>query len=779
MLHSKYFDMDFDEILAKSEPRKTLIQHTTESLFWFEKVLQWNAQLIDKILLRYKIDKNILIQRLFLTVAFHDIGKATEKFQLKLRRLPFMGKESHSLSSIPFIYQIIEKNPLLNFNGIAYYPEVLAIVSHHSKLRKELFDGYENMKTNYLSEDFFKTFYQIVNEQAMKLKIPSWENATFSGDTLKINPYHLFKYKLIPGLEENELIYAPKYIVRDVFVLFKSVLHYCDWLASSCEFDYQYYTNENKESITQRMKEKVPSFESWRNFQIESAESGAKNLFVQIPTGQGKTEASVLWSVESNENQKILFLLPTMVTTNKMWERMRFFFDGDSAVGLSHGNTQYILKKDDEIEPESLRKHYLYNRTFLKPVTVATIDQLIYSFFNWGHWVLTANASFNAKIVIDEVHIYDAYTFGLILQIIKYLSSCHTKFAIMSASLPNVLKEELEKVLPEYNLIKDDCFNEKQRHVLQISDKNIENHIYEIISDYKGNKKVLVICNTIKKAREIYDALKEENISICNMLLYHSQFILKDKKDKEEILEKIINVPNGFIAICTQIVEVSLDIDFDVLYTENAPIDAIIQRLGRVNRKGEIQKRASDMLYAKVVIAKESGESKKYVYKDLSTILEETYKQLSLSCKELNGNLKEKDFKVIVDEVYTKSNLGENYYKEMEEARELIDMLWKNYLNHIYTLSAEEREMQKISSRKNNYITGEAVLIRHYQKYNFDNPMTQEDFDLIREHTLKVPMHLIRKYSSRKLNNADVYLLDMKYNEQEGLSLEPDDSNFM
>jgi CRISPR-associated endonuclease/helicase Cas3 len=770
--------MDFDEILAKSEPRKTLIQHTEECLYWFEKVLKWNSQFINKISSRYELDRNMLIKKLFVTIAFHDIGKATEKFQSKLRNIPFSGKESHSLTSIPFIYQLIKKDvPLFEFNGLPYYPEVLAIASHHSKLRKKLFDGYENMKPQYLTTDFFKTFYQTVNQQALKLTIPSWENITFSEDTLKINPYCLFKKKLLPLLDESGFIYSCKYKIRDTFILFKSVLHYCDWLASSNDDDYQYYTNKKIDFITQRMKEKVHSFESWKNFQLKSAESGDKNLFVQIPTGQGKTEASVLWAVENNDCQKILFFLPTMVTTNKMWERMRFFFGEDNIVGLSHGNAQYILKECNEIEPDSFRKHYLYNRTFLKPVTVATIDQLIYSFFNWGHWVLTANASFNAKIIIDEIHIYDAYTFGLLLQIIKCISSYHTKFAIMSASLPNVLKEELEKVLPEYYLIKDDSFNEKQRHILHISEKHIANHLHEIITDFNERKKILVVCNTIKKAQEIYDMLRNENMLADNMLLYHSRFIMKDKRDKENFLEDITDLTTGFIAICTQIVEVSLDLDFDVLYTENAPIDAIIQRLGRVNRKGEIQKRIPNMQYAKVIITRESDESKK-VYKDLSIILEKTYQQLSLFCKNLDGQLTEKDFKLIVDIVYTRENLGERYFNEIKEAGNLIDTLWKDFLKHIYTLNAEERELQKISSRKNNYLTVDAVLLCHYQEHNFDNPTTQDDFDLIREYTLKVPLYLAK--NSLKLNNADIFLLDMKYTKEKGLLLQPDnDSNFI
>ena len=128
------------------------------------------------------------------------------------------------------------------------------------------------------------------------------------------------------------------------------------------------------------------------------------------------------------------------------------------------------------------------------------------------------------------------------------------------------------------------------------------------------------------------------------------------------MLENLKSKDNRFVAVCTQIVEVSLDIDFDVLYTENAPIDAIIQRLGRVNRRGEINKRFPDMQFAKVIITRESEKSRKYVYKTLSNVLSLTYSNLSNIATKQKGNISEKDWKNLVDIVYTKENLGDEYF---------------------------------------------------------------------------------------------------------------------
>ena len=291
------------------------------------------------------------------------------------------------------------------------------------------------------------------------------------------------------------------------------------------------------------------------------------------------------------------------------------------------------------------------------------------------------------------------------------------------------------------------------------------------------SRSITIVYNTITKARH-FDLL-DENISIENRMLYHSQFILQDKKDKEDLLEGLKSRDTGFVAVCTQIVEVSLDIDFDILYTENAPIDAIIQRLGRVNRKGKIQKRITEMQFAKVVITRESEKSRNYVYKTLPKILSLTYSNLSKIANEQKGNITEKDLKNLVDIIYTEENLGDDYFEELNDAKDLIPIIWTDYLKNIYTINIDEARLHQISSRKSDYITVEAVLLRHYQEYNFDECIANNNYDLLRKYTIKVPLHIARKYASKKLNDTDIYLLDMKYDENYGLSLEQDDQNII
>lgn len=768
--------MNFDKILAKSAPEISLVEHTSDCFNRLRDVFIWKSKLIDKICQKYDLDKELILQRLFLTVAFHDIGKANKDFQLKIRKEKY-AQESHPLASVPFIYHFTKDKPILQSrDGESYYPETLAVVSHHNKLYENVYQDYKKMNIQYVEKRHFLEFFQNMNEYAQKMCIPNWKDLQFDEKiTSNVNAYDIFYNNTLTQVSDlmTDRFVNPK--LRDVFILFKSVLHYADWLASSQNINYQYAIHEKLEDITAKMQsqlaEKKITFNGWQSFQKECAES-KKHLFVQIPTGQGKTEASLLWAVNQNESQKIIYLLPTMVTTNKMWDRMRNFF-GDESVGLSHGTAQYIVKENTEIESESLRTHYLYNRTFFKPITVATIDQLIYSFFNWGHWVMTGSASFNAKIIIDEIHIYDGYTFGLLLKVMECIVPFNTQFAIMSASLPEVIKEEIEKILPKesYQIIQEKAFSDKQRHILQTNNDFIESQIHNIISDFNSEKsnKVLIVCNTIKKARELFDSLSE--IPESQKMLYHSQFILKDKKEKEDELDKINEKQNGFVAICTQIVEVSLDIDFDVLYTENAPIDAIIQRLGRVNRKGV-------KAFAKVVISRENEIARKFIYN--GEILDLTFQFLNEYIENLKGNLKEKHFKEIVDRVYTRENLPTKYFDEIKEGKDLINKLWYDVVKNIYTLSADEKNLQKVSSRKIDYITVECVLNKHNQTMNFEEMLKNYQFDEVRKYTLKLPLYVAKNkdYYVKKIGETEIYLLNIEYDSINGVSLKSDDSNF-
>ena len=758
-----------DEILAKSDPgAQSLIDHTNDCLFWLGKALTWKSNLINLICRHHKIDKDLLVRRLFMTVAFHDIGKANQAFQNKIRKSGKREQESHPLASVPFIFFHTQDAPILEDDDTGFFPETLAVVSHHNKLYPNVYGDFKGFQPKWTTITYFQEFYENLNRKALEMQVPGWQPLIFDSKILSERPYHNFSDSFLPAQELRHL----KTKIRDLFLLFKGILHYADWIASSRETNFDYSTPIGLAEIQLRfaaqLLEKDVVFEKWQPFQEESAKSPG-HIFVQIPTGQGKTEASLLWAVNQNRSQKIIYLLPTQVTTNKIHKRLQDFF-GQKNLGLSHGAAQFVIKDEYEYEEDwAFRKDRLLNRTFFKAVTVATVDQLIYSFFNWGHWVLTGAASFNARIVIDEIHLYDGYTFGLILKTIEHIVPYHSQFAIMSASLPEVMRTEIERLLPEnsWKDIRDSVFDEKQRHRLQTGDCQIEALLPEILGDFNAEKpkKVLVICNTIKKAREIYDAL--EDVPRAEKMLYHSQFTLNDKIEKERILDEILKMKGGFIAVCTQIVEVSLDIDFDVMYSENAPIDAIIQRLGRVNRKG------SKGVDAAVIICRESEIARKWVYKGLEHILDLTFTLLTSYIEKLDGNLREKHFKELVDLIYTKENLEKtSFYQDISDAQKLVNELWEKVVQNLMTLSVSEARLNEVSSRKQGLVTVDCVMEIDNFKYDLKTKIENGDFETARKYTVKVALHIVKDKKAIPISDSGIFLLQLKYDSERGVYFE-------
>ena len=177
----------------------------------------------------------------------------------------------------------------------------------------------------------------------------------------------------------------------------------------------------------------------------------------------------------------------------------------------------------------------------------------------------------------DEIHAYDAHITSLILEILKILKdNYNAEMLIMSATLPkfikNLFKENLD-IKTEIQMDKKNLRN-LQRHQVNVIQGNILNNLDNINQDLNNGKRVLIVCNTVLRAQKVFRELSKD---IGNSALLHGRFMLRDREEIEKSLDKLD------LLVGTQAIEVSLDIDYDVLYSEPAPIDALIQRVfGRV-----------------------------------------------------------------------------------------------------------------------------------------------------------------------------------------------------
>ncbi|MEJ8555398.1 CRISPR-associated helicase Cas3' [Tepidibacter sp. Z1-5] len=529
---------------------------------------------------------------LFFSAFFHDIGKATDEFQKYING--DIKKSYHSLYSS----NIASKIEDFSFDFIDDEDEeesinllFLITLTHHSVFKKNTgFLGVENeiqYEHNFLpeAEKFFyeyKNWYEkfLDKECKYKFEYKSVQRKTL-GSKIKATINKL-SYMDNSDLEKIRILYS--------YVL--GIINIADWRASA-QFDgtnlnLEFENVFDEKQLCNKLQEslKIKKFTP-RGFQKELA-SCKGNVLVEVPTGSGKTEGSYFWSMNniSNKKDKVIYTLPTQTTSNKLFDRVDSVFNN---TGLVHSSAtiyleEYALETGKDID-KSFASELLFSKTFNNPFTVGTIDGLLKNFLNIGRYNIVTFNFLKSVVIIDEVHSYDFKMMGFMKQFLKLCNKYQVPVCLMSASIPNAIKKMID--IDDENrypiITQENLFNDDPNYIYKI-DKKIEEDIDKIEKDYKNGKNVLVIRNTVKKSKEVYDLLKNI-VGKENIVLYNSAFKKCDRVRKEkEIMDRLKSEEN-FILVATQVVEVSLDIDFDIMYTDLAPIDSLIQRFGRVNRK--------------------------------------------------------------------------------------------------------------------------------------------------------------------------------------------------
>jgi CRISPR-associated endonuclease/helicase Cas3 len=194
----------------------------------------------------------------------------------------------------------------------------------------------------------------------------------------------------------------------------------------------------------------------------------------------------------------------------------------------------------------------------------------------------------NSCFIFDEIHAYDPVVTGFVIATARFLTENNASCLFLSATMPDFIKKMLEgeitsieSVMPSIHDQSDRKILEKKRHNLHISSGNLLTNIDNIIDSIRESNSTLIVCNHVPSAQLIFEEICKKGVK--DAVLLHSRFCRRDRDNIEKTLQE--RTPKALVA--TQVVEVSLDVDFEQAFSEPAPIDAIIQRLGRVNRKGE------------------------------------------------------------------------------------------------------------------------------------------------------------------------------------------------
>lgn len=345
---------------------------------------------------------------------------------------------------------------------------------------------------------------------------------------------------------------------------------------------------------------------------------------VEAPTGEGKTEAAfALAEPARSEGAGTYFALPTMATANGLHGRVADYLakatgDDEIQTRLLHSQSwlfrDVVEIHDDEGDQAAQAEDWFAGskRGLIAPYGVGTIDQALIAALKAKHGFVRLFALAGKVVVIDEVHAYDLYMADLMDVLLGWLRALGCKVALLSATLPASRREELlnawgvDGPVPtsQYPCITwvdgqgeahTQSFSVQERKpltftLLPIDEKPMwQAGADEILNQVRENGGLgALVLNTVGHAQAAYLYLKEQALDGIQLDLFHARFTVQDRDriEKHVLAEYgkhgVRDVPR--ILVATQVVEQSLDLDFDQMVTALAPIDLLIQRAGRLHR---------------------------------------------------------------------------------------------------------------------------------------------------------------------------------------------------
>ena len=350
-------------------------------------------------------------------------------------------------------------------------------------------------------------------------------------------------------------------------------------------------------------------------------------MILEAPMGEGKTEAALYAASQLAKvwhKEGFYVALPTAATSNQMYGRVNEMLERLHLpqAKLMHSMAWLTNDNDMNYHGEESSQAALWTEPLrlglIAPFAVGTVDQVMMAALRVKYGVLRLAGLTDKVLIIDELHSYDAYMSEIISTLLKWCRVLQIPVVMLSATLPLEKKEDYAKIYDSHAVFSEGksypCITAfygdeamQQFPVAgshQTMDAKLE--LLPLLNNSEGIAVRVVrqinesggcyclLCNTVTEAQKLYQEVKSLDNELP-VLLFHARFPAKRRNELEkECLQKLSSDParrpEKLLVIATQVVEQSLDVDFDYLFTDICPIDLLFQRIGRVWRHEETRR---------------------------------------------------------------------------------------------------------------------------------------------------------------------------------------------
>ena len=590
---------DIKKVKAKSDGT-TLYEHTC-------MVIETGQRLLNALSLTQ--DATSFLARYFVQAAIlHDLGKVHPVFQQRLS-----GNRDasirHELVSFWFAETFLEVDDAVLF----------AVATHHRSVESSSCGKCLTMSDlNDVSISIEDGSYLRCSEGTMCYEtLQSWLSLFSESFICRPEKLNRISTSSCYMLREGKQIKTiPNPVDRQRFSLLRAFLQASDHLASG---GYTEIPDYQMISLTDFQPHDRHGKLPFRHFQ-EKLQRWTGDAVLHAPTGSGKTEAALSW-VYANQQKgnRLFYLLPYTASINamrlrlgKVYSRTEVMVQHSKSLGYIYNElneeSSNVIPDYLELERKARDKNSLSREVYF-PVKIMTLHQLLRIPCHGKGWEFAMLECQNALFIIDEFHSYNAFLTGKMLGTAKVFKKLFgARFLFMSATIPEFLLKQIIEVVYDGDYSKivrldpyfasDACVMERRRHHLIChSNENLYQYIDHIEADLKEGLSVLIVVNNVKTCQQIY---QEIDLDESRKLMLHGGFNQRSRREIERAVTHPDKSKRPQLLVATQAVEVSLDIDYNTAYIENAPIDSLIQRFGRVNRGGKLSDKAGNMKIANV-----------------------------------------------------------------------------------------------------------------------------------------------------------------------------------